>query len=237
MSMRNNRVSRSRGFTMMELMIAVVILGVLASVALVGYRGYLDRANILVDETNQKVLQAAVKLYAYDHNALPASLSDLRPRDFRRAYALVVEGRKPYTLMAYLQESVGVTTAEAHVGAPGPLHPDHREYYQNNINIFRCLSDTTEEGVSYQINSAFSGASLSVLLNPANAGATLIFESDTVGNGADPATAITFLRHQGGTLAVVTTVGGVRKRIPKTISNLPGGGGSGGGNDGGTTHS
>ncbi len=213
---------------MMELMIAVVILGVLASVALVGYQGYRDRAAMLVDETNQKVLQAAVKLYAYDHNALPASLSDLRPRDFRRAYALVVEGRKPYTLLAYLQESVGVTTAEAHVGAPGRLHP---EYYQNNANIIRCPSDTNG-GVSYQISSVFSGRPLSTLLDPANAGAVLVLESDTGGNaGADPVTGVVY-RHQGATMAVVTTVGGNRKRL-RTIL----GGGSSGGGDGGNTHS
>lgn len=213
MSMRNSRVTRSQGFTMMELMIAVVILGVLASVALVGYQGYRDRAAMLVDETNQKVLQAAVKLYAYDHNALPASLSDLRPHDFQRAYALVVEGRKPYTLLAYLQESAGVTTAEAHVGAPGRLHP---EYYQNNANITRCLSDTNG-GVSYQISSAFSSASLSTLLDPANAGATLVFESDTGGNGADPSTA-TVSRHEGRRTSILTTVGGVRKRLRTTTA-------------------
>lgn len=204
---------------MMELMIAVIVLGVLASVALVGYQGYRDRAAMLVDETNQKVLQAAVKLYAYDHNALPASLSNLRPRDFRRAYALVVEGRKPYTLWAYFQENVGVTTAEAHVGAPGRLHP---EYYQNNANITRCPSDTNG-GVSYQISTAFSGAPLSTLLDPANAGATLIFESDTGGNGADPSTAAVS-RHEGGRTSVITTVGGIRKRLRTTSS----GGGNGG---------
>lgn len=226
MSMSKNRVSQNRGFTIMELMVAVVILGILASMALVGYQGYRDRAALMVDETNQKVLQAAVKLYAYDHNALPASLSDLRPRDFQRAYALVIEGRKPYTLLAYLQENLGVMTAEAHVGAPGPLHP---EYYQNNVNILRCPSDTNG-GVSYQISNVFSGTPLSTLLNPLNAGSTLIFESDTAGNGANPATAIVF-RHGGARIAVITTVGGVRKR--QESSTNAGGGGGGGSHSGG----
>jgi type IV pilus assembly protein PilE len=37
-------VSRSRGFTLVELMIVVVILGILATLAMVGYRRYVGRA-------------------------------------------------------------------------------------------------------------------------------------------------------------------------------------------------
>jgi type II secretory pathway pseudopilin PulG len=194
------------GFTSLELMVVILIAAILAAVAMTSYQGYRDRAAMLVDETNQRILQAAVKLYAYDHNALPASLSQLRSSDLRRAYALVTLGKEPLTFLAHLREKVGLKSAFAHTGAPGPLHSD---LYQNNGRILVCPGDRNG-GVSYQINSAFAGASLATLLLPANGGSVLIFESDTAGNGADLSTRVS--RHGGGTLSVETTVGGERRR-------------------------
>ena len=68
-----------RAFTILELMVTVALLTVLVSMALVGYQGYRDRVAMQVDEANLGVLHAAVKLYAYDHNTLPASLNALPP--------------------------------------------------------------------------------------------------------------------------------------------------------------
>lgn len=202
------------GFTALELMVAVLITGVLAAVAIASYQGYRDRAAMLVDETNQRVLQAAVKLYAYDHNALPASLSQLRSTDLRRAYALVATGKEPLTFLVYLRECVGLKSAFAHTvppGLPGPLHPN---LYQDNPRILVCLSDQNG-GVSYQINAAFSGRTLAVLLNPDNSREVLIFESDEAGTGNGAALATREFRHQRGTRSVETTVGGERRRRPK----------------------
>ena len=45
-----------KGFTLIELLIVVAILGILASVALVQYQGYQDRAKINVARTNHEVV-------------------------------------------------------------------------------------------------------------------------------------------------------------------------------------
>ena len=175
------------GFTMMELMIAAVVLLILSSVALAGYQGYRDRAAMLVDETNQKVLAAAVKLYAYDNNALPASLSQLQPQHLERAFAMVTEGKRPYTLFAYLKEWAGMGVAEA-AALPS-------RYYDNNPKVLACPMDTTPP--SYEITLAWRGRPLSDLLN-ADKSQHLIQE-----DRKRP-------RHAGGTTIVFTTIGGDR---------------------------
>ena len=193
---------RGRAFTVLELMIALTVLAVVASVAMVGYQGYRDRAAMLVDEMNQKILQAAVKLYAYDTNALPASLSDLRRRDLERAFALLSEGKRPYTFLAYLGEWIGIRTAEA-----VPLPP---RYYNGDPKVLTCPMDRTppaDGGVSYAIHPSWQNQPLSRLLDPAFGSEPLIVESDT-----HSAAVLTF-RHGWGRVSVVTTASGERFRI------------------------
>ena len=167
---------RLGGFTMMELMTGTVIVGVLASMAMGGYQGYRDQSAILVDQTNQKILQAAVKLYAYDNNALPASLSDLRHGEIERAVAHLKEGKRPFTFLAYLkgQLSGGVALAEV-------LPP---RYYNNDPRVLVCPLDERGDKIarrSYKISdAAFENGrprSLFWFLDPANALTSLIEEA------------------------------------------------------------
>ena len=193
---------RQSGFTAIELIVAIVILTILLSLSMTGYQRYKDRAAMLVDETNQKVLQAAVKLYAYDNNSLPGSLSRLRSGDLRRAYAMVVEGKRPYTFVAFLQENFELLrTAEA---APLPSR-----YYNDDVSLLTCPGDPTppsEGGISYALASGWENRPLSALLDPSNADSPLIVEADQKENGQ------VVFRHGRGTLTVQTTVKGDNHR-------------------------
>ncbi len=198
-------MKKRRAFTIMELMLAVLVLTIMASIAIVGYQGYRDRAAILVDETNQAILHAAVKLYAYDTNALPASLSEMRPQDMERAFALVTEGKRPYTFLAYLQEWVGIGTAEAQ-NLPG-------QYYNNDKKVITCPLDPTPPGGGDRVSYALSPdarengnpRSLAWLLNPANARFDLIVEADV----QQPKDVQEYAyRHGGRQVCVVTSSAG-----------------------------
>ena len=185
----------------MELLIGLVVLGILASLALVSLQGYRDRTAMMVDEANQKVLQAAVMLYAYDKNALPASLSRLRPQDLQRAYALVIEGKKPYTLLAYLTDCIQGRTAHAETVLPPA-------YYHNEVRVLVCPADQfpptavdDSKHRSYGIHPGAAGKPLNWLLDPANAAAILIWE--TRDDGVTPEA-----RHNGRRENVITRVEG-----------------------------
>ena len=193
-----------RGFTVLELMLAVMIVTIIVAMASAGYTGYRDKTAMMVDETNEKVLLAAVKLYAYDTNALPGSLGELRPRDIERAYAQVFEGKRPYTFFAFLQENLGLLNLAE---AVPPNLPD-RYLGENPARTRVCPMDRTAEGRSYGLHANAVSRPLSWLLNPANAAVTIIVESDQ----DNPTNADFARRHEGGTTAVRAAASGVITR-------------------------
>ena len=195
-------MTKNRGITVIEVIVGIVVLTILISLSAAGYRRYQDRTAMLVDDTNQKVLQAAVLLYAYDTNALPGSLSELRHIDLQRAYASVTQGKRPFTLLAYLQEQLGMLDIAEAVPIPG-------KYYNNDINILTCPADPTppsEGGVSYILAAGWENRPLSALLDPSNARSALIVEAD------DNVSKQVVFRHGQGTLTVETSVKGDHRR-------------------------
>lgn len=147
--MKRNRLS---GFSLMEILIAVIIIGILATIATQSFQAYRDRAHRSVDETNLKMLAQAVKLYAYDNGTLPASL-DLLPR-------------------SYYTQSLQAITCPSDVGAPpgGPPTGFDAKGFQTGgssyaINV-NAVKDAGSNAVSW-------------LRNSANAGTILLFESDS----------------------------------------------------------
>lgn len=196
--------SLRKGFTVMELMLTVMIITIIVAMSTAGFVRYRDKAAMLVDETNEKVLMAAVKLYAYDMNALPGSLGELRPQDIRRAYAQVLEGKRPYTFFVFLQENLGLVNAAE---AVPPNLPD-RYLGENPAQIRVCPVDKTPEGRSYGLHVNAANKPLSWLLNPANAGTTIIGESDM----DNPSDADFVRRHEGGHTFVKASASGVISR-------------------------
>ena len=193
--------------TALELIVCLVLLMALVSLAMAGYQKYRDRGAMLVDETNQKVLQAAVKIYAYDNNALPGSLSELRPQDLSRAYARVMQDTRPYTVLTYLQESMGVVEVAEAVPLPG-------KYYNNDEGILTCPSDPTppaKGGVSYALAAGWANRPLRDLLSPDHAEEPLIVEAD------DTRGAVVYRHGVFHELSVQTTVRGERRKQEKDL--------------------
>lgn len=204
------RRDRVKAFTLLELLVAVVILAILASMSVAGLTRYRDRADVLVCATNERVQAAATKLSTYDNNSLPGELSDLKPEYLERAYAQLMEETRPYTVLAFLQEWIGEGTAEAYILDSKYLGP-------NPLKTLTCPADRTPPpgGNSYAMNAAAANQPLSFLNDPANAGLPLVFESD---DGVNPS-----YRHGGGKYCVGTTMGGVTEQV-EVNGNCKGGG-------------
>ena len=206
-----------RAFTVLELMVAVVILTVIVSLSSVGYSKYRDKAAMLVDETNLKVLSAAAKLYAYDTNSLPSSFSQLRDGDLRRAYALVTEGKRPYTLFAFLQEQAGLLDI-----AEATRIPD-RYLGDSPARVLKCPMDDAPP--SYGLHALAAGQPLSWLLDQGNANLSawqhFIVESDSI----NPTDADFVYRHEGRRTYVYASASGAIRRY--STGGTGGSGGSG----------
>lgn len=66
-----------KGFTLMELMIVIVIIGVLAAIGVPAYTGYVNKAKSATCDSNKRSLASAVGLYYAENSAYPSATSDL----------------------------------------------------------------------------------------------------------------------------------------------------------------
>ena len=65
--------SKASGFTIVELLIVIVVIGILAAITIVSYSGVTSRANTAANQSNaNSVIQAAEAVFA-DNNAYPTS--------------------------------------------------------------------------------------------------------------------------------------------------------------------
>ena len=65
------------GFTLVELMVVIAMLGTLSGIAIPAYSRYIDKARITKAIAEITILQKEIKLYEIDRNTLPNSLADI----------------------------------------------------------------------------------------------------------------------------------------------------------------
>ena len=79
---KRQRIQR-RGFTLVEIMVVVIIIGVLASMIAIPYFGAAGKAKHSIAKHDIAVLENAVNLFQQDYGRFPASLGELvsKPAD------------------------------------------------------------------------------------------------------------------------------------------------------------
>jgi general secretion pathway protein G len=70
-------VKKDKGFTLVELLIVIVILGVLATVTVFAVQGITDRGATSACKAEVKTVEVAVEAYYAQNGAYPAALSNL----------------------------------------------------------------------------------------------------------------------------------------------------------------
>ena len=83
---------RRFGFTIIELLVVIVIIGVLATIALPKFTGVKDDANIAVSKSNLKSLQTAIERYELENNAYPDQLATLINDGFIKKGSCLIPG-------------------------------------------------------------------------------------------------------------------------------------------------
>jgi len=71
------RISRRSGFTLLELMVVIVILGILAAVVAPRLIGRTDEAKVTEAKVQLRNLETALKLYKLDNGAYPTTAQGL----------------------------------------------------------------------------------------------------------------------------------------------------------------
>jgi len=91
------RLKSERGFTLIELMLVIVILGILAGVVIFATSGIVDRGNVAACKTDLKTIEVAVEAYRAKNGAYPPNLEPTlvsTPDQFLRPDASLVADTK-----------------------------------------------------------------------------------------------------------------------------------------------
>ena len=72
--MKMFKTARRQGFTLIELMIVIAIIGVLAAIAVPNFKAARERANTRACYANQKTVVGAMEMYNLDKNTKKTSL-------------------------------------------------------------------------------------------------------------------------------------------------------------------
>jgi prepilin-type N-terminal cleavage/methylation domain-containing protein len=94
---------RKKAFTLIEIMIALIIVGILATLGLPFFQNVLESSKEKVCDTNLEAIKKAVDIYVMEHDSVPGSISELKESDIEKAYASVFRGKDGWKKrLAYL---------------------------------------------------------------------------------------------------------------------------------------
>ena len=77
----NANLSKTMGFTIVELLVVIVILGVLATISIVAYNGIQNRSQMTVKASNVKTTEKQIEIFRIEHETYPTS-ADMASMDF-----------------------------------------------------------------------------------------------------------------------------------------------------------
>ena len=75
--LKNSLKTHPAGFTLIELMIAIAIVGILASIAVPNYIKYKEKARFVVAVTDMKLIEKKIAHFVVDNDELPDDLSEI----------------------------------------------------------------------------------------------------------------------------------------------------------------
>ncbi|MFH1772222.1 MAG: prepilin-type N-terminal cleavage/methylation domain-containing protein [Candidatus Omnitrophota bacterium] len=140
-----------KGFTLLEVMVVLVIVGILAALAYVTYSNVLGNAKAEVCKSNLKVLLMAVEIYALENSKTPMALSQLERKHLEKAFAQFLSEEDGFRLkLAYFMLNLNKKSNAYAALPPPPPPPPWVNNYVEDLKFLMCPSDNVIP--SYAIN-------------------------------------------------------------------------------------
>ena len=141
--MMRRRSSRRRGFTLLEILVVIAILGLLASVAVVKYMAYLEDAAVDTAKAKLREVRTALQAHYMRHQAYPEELLLLvEPEDEEEDGVL----SRSALYDPWKNELIySVTEGEEHPFQLISMGPDKQEGTEDDIDAWALDEETPEE--------------------------------------------------------------------------------------------
>ncbi len=166
------KMKKKKNFTLIELLITVIIVGILATFAIPSYRNVIERAKAKTCQTNLQTLLGAVKVYVLEEDRLPATLGYLQDKHLERSWAKILQREDAWKIkLAYFIVSLDQRNIAL---AQVSTYPN----YLKEAIALRCPADDNQATSSYQFASGIAGISSAAYKN-LNDNAVIIEETAT----------------------------------------------------------
>jgi prepilin-type N-terminal cleavage/methylation domain-containing protein len=152
------RANMKKGFTLMEILIVAVIIGILAVVGVAVYDKMIEDAKARVCENHTDTILGALEVYVVEHDQLPGSISQLTPQQIQKSYAKVMQTPDAWKIrLAYWLVNVnrGRFTFDTMPSAIAVTNDKLSETgLVKELDVFHCPANHSAEadGPSYTIN-------------------------------------------------------------------------------------
>ncbi|MFA5305311.1 MAG: prepilin-type N-terminal cleavage/methylation domain-containing protein [Candidatus Omnitrophota bacterium] len=144
---------KKKNFTLSEILIVVVIIGILATIGIPLYNNTIENAKTKTCEINLRTILGAVEAQTLEQNSFPASLSKISDKNFEIAWAKVLkeEGALKIKLVYFLANLDKNGLVYAAIASKGPwIHK-----FIGEASTLKCPA--ANEGISYGINASLAG--------------------------------------------------------------------------------
>jgi prepilin-type N-terminal cleavage/methylation domain-containing protein len=138
-----------KAFTLVEILITVLVLAILSSTGIALWSGAVDNARQRICAQNQYILDESLKMYIYDKDAVPVSLSSLVPGYSAIAIAKISKEKLLFKPIR------NICLALINIDDGRQAWASFSDYTMGNRSILRCPAKKGE-GLSYGYNAALN---------------------------------------------------------------------------------
>ncbi|MDY6065094.1 MAG: prepilin-type N-terminal cleavage/methylation domain-containing protein [Finegoldia sp.] len=88
---------KSKGFTLLELLVVLAIMAILVAIAVPRYQAQRDKAAITAHQSNVRILETAGENYYQDNGSYPESIQELQTKGYIKEVPQIPKNKKKVT--------------------------------------------------------------------------------------------------------------------------------------------